>query len=78
MGFAMPTAVASRRGELLPRHFTLTPTEAEAVCFLWRYPDRGIAPRYPPFQTGILPCGVWTFLPGENAGAAVRTSSNQG
>jgi len=47
------------RGELLPRHFTLTEAEAQAVCFLWHFP-------YPcgrwPLATTV-PHGVRTFLP---------------
>jgi hypothetical protein len=47
------------RGELLPRHFTLTAAEAEAVYFLWHFPYP--CGRWPLAIT--VPHGVRTFLP---------------
>ena len=44
------------RGELLPRHFTLTP--CGAVSFLLHFPS----PRGARVLPGTLPCGVRTFL----------------
>ncbi len=44
------------RGELLPRHFTLTP--CGAVSFLLHFPS----PRGARALPGTLPCGVRTFL----------------
>ncbi len=47
------------RGELLPRHFTLTRRETrQAVCFLLHFPS----PRGARALPGTLPCGVRTFL----------------
>ncbi len=53
------------RGELLPRHFTLTDPRSEdrvpAVSFLWHFPEG--RPRWPLATTA--PCPVRTFLPVE-------------
>ena len=46
-------------GELLPRHFTLTPNlAAGAVSFLWHFPSR----RRDSVLRSTLPCGARTFL----------------
>jgi hypothetical protein len=46
-------------GELLPRHFTLTPNlAAGAVYFLWHFPSR----RRDSVLRSTLPCGARTFL----------------
>ncbi len=45
-------------GELLPRHFTLTPI-ARGGMFLWHFPSGRPAPPL----AGILPGGARTFLP---------------
>jgi hypothetical protein len=60
-GWGLPCRLChQRRGELLPRLFTLTPRKTHgAVCFLWHFPWG--RPRSPLATT--LPCGARTFLP---------------
>ncbi len=53
-----------RGGELLPRHFTLTP--CRAVCFLLHFQS----PRGARTLSGILSCGVRTFLAARRSGPA--------
>ena len=56
-GWGLPCRPRYRgRGELLPRHFTLTPYGA--VSFLLHFPS----PRGARVLPGTLPCGVRTFL----------------
>ena len=47
-----------RDGELLPRHFTLTPIRHRGGMFLWHFPSGHPAPPL----AGILPGGARTFL----------------
>ena len=57
-GWGLPCrSCHQKRGELLPRLFTLT--SCEAVCFLLRYPSYF----YAWTLSSILPCGARTFLP---------------
>ncbi len=67
-GVCLAPRLSTRHGGLLHRLFTLT--HRWAVCFLWHCPYRRFALRHPTFQSGNLPCGVWTFLP--IAGAAAH------
>ena len=58
-GWGLPCHFRHRkRGELLPRRFTLTSACALAVYFLWHFPwDHSPWP-----LTSTLPCGARTFL----------------
>ncbi len=68
----------SRSGELLPRHFTLTPSTCapEAVCFLWHRPSPGLVTGVPHLRGASRPMESGLSSPSALArlGAAIHPS----
>jgi hypothetical protein len=74
-GVYQASPVTRGTGELLPRHFTLTPPPRRrnadgtgAVSFLWHFPSR----HRDSALRSTLPCGARTFLSSREGPAAIR------